>query len=133
MTRLFSTKSKTTKKHASGSDLLQTILSFLDDRKAEEVVTISLKGKSNLFDYMVVASGTSQRHIHAIAEDMAGLLKTDLGISASVEGLHQSDWVLVDAGDVIVHVFRPEVRAFYSLERMWDARLDGANAQGTIA
>jgi len=133
MAKLFSSKSKTTKKLPSGSDLLKTIRDFLDDRKAEDVVTISLRGKSNLFDHMVVASGSSQRHIHAIAEDLVTLLKSKHGLDSCVEGLNHCDWVLVDAGDVIVHVFRPEVRAFYHLERMWDHGLDGQLASGPVA
>ena len=98
---------------------LNLILSRLDDMKAEETVTIDLRGKSAFSDYMVVTSGRANRHVGAIAENVAQGLK-DTGIkSIHVEGLPNCDWVLIDSGDVIVHVFRPEVREFYNLERLW--------------
>jgi len=100
---------------------LKLILTRLDDMKAEESVTIDLRGKSSLTDYMVVTTGRVNRHVAAIAENvMKGL--AEVGIkSPHVEGMQNADWVLIDAGDVIVHVFRPEVREFYNLERMWNA------------
>ena len=95
------------------------ILSRLDDMKAEETVTIDLRGKSTFSDYMVVTSGRANRHVGAIAENVAKGLK-DSGIqNIHIEGLPNCDWVLIDSGDVIVHVFRPEVREFYNLERLW--------------
>jgi ribosome-associated protein len=98
---------------------LKLILSRLDDMKAEETVTIDLRGKSAFSDYMVVTSGRATRHVGAIAENLAKGLK-ETGIkSVHVEGLPNCDWVLIDSGDVIVHVFRPEVREFYNLERLW--------------
>jgi ribosome-associated protein len=98
---------------------LNLILSRLDDMKAEETVTIDLRGKSAFSDYMVVTSGRANRHVGAIAENVTKSLK-ETGIkSIHVEGLPNCDWVLIDSGDVIVHVFRPEVREFYSLERLW--------------
>jgi ribosome-associated protein len=98
---------------------LQLILSRLDDMKAEETVTIDLRGKSAMFDYVVVTSGRANRHVGAIAENVVKALK-EAGISAPhVEGLPNCDWVLIDCGDVILHVFRPEVREFYNLERLW--------------
>ena len=98
---------------------LNMILSRLDDMKAEETVTIDLRGKSAFSDYMVVTSGRANRHVGAIAENVAKGLK-ETGIkSIHVEGLPNCDWVLIDSGDVIVHVFRPEVREFYNLERLW--------------
>ncbi|WP_156839719.1 ribosome silencing factor [Novosphingobium aquimarinum] len=98
---------------------LSLVLESLDDDQAQEVVTIALDGKSSIADYMVVASGRSTRQVAAIAQKLAQNLK-DAGFgSARVEGLPAADWVLVDAGEVIVHVFRPEVRSFYNLERMW--------------
>ena len=91
----------------------------LDDDKAVDPVVIDLAGKTSIADWMVVASGTSQRHISSMAEKLLIGLK-DQGVrNATGEGLGQSDWVLIDAGDVIVHLFKPEVRSFYNLERMW--------------
>ena len=101
------------------SPLLARILSSLDDDKAEDIVTIDLIGRSSLCDAIVVATGRSTRHVGSLAENLARRLKEeDLG-GVRIEGLPQGDWVLIDAGDVIVHVFRPEVRAFYNLEKMW--------------
>ena len=99
--------------------LLERILSSLDDDKAEEVVQISLRGKSSIADYMVIASGRSSRQVAAISENLADRLKQDFGLPCKMEGKDTGDWVLIDAGDVIVHVFRPEVREFYQLEKMW--------------
>ncbi len=103
----------------SGQELLNRILASLDDDKAEDVVTIDLRGRSDVADYMVVCSGRSSRQVSAIAEKLADRLKTDAGQSCKMEGKETGDWVLIDAGDVIVHVFRPEVREFYQLEKMW--------------
>ena len=98
---------------------LELILSRLDDMKAEETVTIDLRGKSAFSDYMVVTTGRVNRHVGAIAENVTKGLK-ETGIkSLHVEGLPNCDWVLIDSGDVILHVFRPEVREFYNLERLW--------------
>lgn len=94
------------------------MLKSLDGDKAENIVAIDLIGKTPMADFMVVASGRSNRHVTAIAEHLAEELKKH-GISGRAEGLPQGDWVLVDAMDIIVHVFRPEVRAFYDLEKMW--------------
>jgi ribosome-associated protein len=98
---------------------LKMILSRLDDMKAEETVTIDLRGKSAFSDYMIVTSGRANRHVGAIAENVTKGLK-ETGIkNVHVEGMPNCDWVLIDSGDVIVHVFRPEVRDFYNLERLW--------------
>jgi ribosome-associated protein len=102
-----------------GKALLEEILASLDDDKAEEVVTIDLKGKSEMADYMVICSGRSSRQVAAISEKLADRLKQNMGLITKVEGKDTGDWVLIDAGDVIVHVFRPEVREFYQLEKMW--------------
>jgi ribosome-associated protein len=98
---------------------LNMILSRLDDMKAEETVTIDLRGKSAYSDYMIITSGRANRHVGAIAENVTKALKENGIGKIHVEGLPNCDWVLIDSGDVIVHVFRPEVREFYNLERLW--------------
>ncbi|MCT8330948.1 ribosome silencing factor [Acidimangrovimonas sediminis] len=103
----------------SSDSLLARILASLDDDKAEDVVTIDLRGRSSVADYMVICSGRSSRQVAAIAEKLTERLKQDLGRTCKIEGKDQGDWVLIDASDVIVHVFRPEVRDFYQLEKMW--------------
>jgi ribosome-associated protein len=97
------------------------VLHSLAEAKAEDPISINITGKSSLGDYMVVASGRSQRHVAAIADRLIEDLKQAGSTSVHVEGVPHCDWVLVDAGDVIVHVFRPEVRAFYNIEKMWMA------------
>jgi ribosome-associated protein len=104
--------------NAAPASLVHLIIDALDDAKADEVVSIDLAGKTSLGDYMIVASGRSQRHVGAIADQLIEKLK-EAGVHARVEGMQICDWVLIDAGDVIVHVFRPEARAFYNLEKMW--------------
>jgi len=101
--------------------LLAHILAWLDDAKAENVVTIDIREKSSIGDYMVIASGRSDRHVGAIAEQVQRRLKEDGFGRVHLEGQPQCDWVLLDVGDIIVHVFRPEVREFYNLEKMWSA------------
>jgi ribosome-associated protein len=101
--------------------LLDVVLDTLDDAKAEDVVTIDIKGKTSIGDQMVVASGRSQRHVGAVADHLVRKLKDEGFGRARVEGLPHCDWVLIDAGDIIVHIFRPEVREFYNLEKMWSA------------
>jgi len=91
----------------------------LDDDQAQEIVSIPLAGKSSIADHMVIASGRSSRQVAAMAQKLAERIKHRTGRSARLEGLPTADWVLIDAGDVIVHLFRPEVRSFYNLERMW--------------
>ena len=103
----------------SETPFLARILSSLDDDKAEDIVTIDLKGRSSLCDALVVATGRSTRHVAALAENLAQHLKEWGFTGAHIEGLPQGDWVLIDAGDVIVHLFRAEVRAYYDLEGMW--------------
>jgi ribosome-associated protein len=100
-------------------ETLRIILARLDDMKAEDIVTIDLTGKTTIGDYMVVASGRSQRHVGAVADHVIKDLDEAGVPDVRVEGMPHCDWVLIDAGDVIVHVFRPEVRAFYNLEKMW--------------
>ena len=95
------------------------VLRSLDDDKGVEIVSIPLQGKSNIADYMVIASGRSTRQVAAMAQKLTERIKRELGRQVRVEGLPVADWVLIDADDVIVHLFRPEVRSFYNLERMW--------------
>jgi len=106
---------------ADPNRLLKVVTDTLDGAKAEDIVTIDLKGKTSIGDHMVLASGRSQRHVGAVADHLIKKLKDEGYGRARVEGLPQCDWVLIDAGDVIVHVFRPEVRNFYNLEKMWSA------------
>ncbi len=101
------------------TDMKSVIEASLDDDKAEDVISIDLSGKTDIADYMIIASGRSQRHVSAIAEHLVERLRKATGQTVSIEGGNQADWVLVDANDVIVHVFRPEVRSFYNLEKMW--------------
>lgn len=110
-------------------DALQTVLKSLDDAKAEDIVPIDIAGKSPLSDHMVVASGRSHRHVGAIAERLITDLK-EAGVLPRVEGLPTCDWVLIDAGDIVVHVFRPEVRSFYNLEKMWQIEALGPQLAG---
>ena len=100
-------------------EILRLVLARLDEMKAEDTVTIDLEGKSSFADAMVVTSGRSNRHVGAVADRVVEGLKKAGIKSPHVEGMPHCDWVLIDAGDVIVHVFRPEVRAFYDLEKMW--------------
>lgn len=106
---------------------LQTVLASLDDSKAEKIVPIDLRGKSVIGDHMVIASGRSHRHVTAVADQLLRALKeSGHGNNAKVEGLSSGDWVLIDTGDIIIHIFRPEVREFYNIEKMWQApELDG--------
>lgn len=104
---------------AGNDDLHQLVLQSLDDDQAVEVVSIPLAGKSNIADHMVIASGRSTRQVASMAVKLADKIKQQIGRSPRIEGLPAADWVLIDADDVIVHIFRPEVRNFYNLERMW--------------
>jgi ribosome-associated protein len=105
--------------------LLKTILAELADAKAEDIVSIDLDGKTVVADQLVVASGRSNRHVGAIADHLVEKLKANGRRDLKIEGLPQADWVLVDAGDVIVHIFRPEVRSFYNLEKLWSDHAPG--------
>jgi ribosome-associated protein len=117
--RKTSTKAAALKAQPDADKTLKLILSRLDDMKAEDTVTIDLRGKSAFSDYMVVTTGRVNRHVGAIAENVAKGLKEGGITKPHVEGLPNCDWVLIDSGDVIVHIFRPEVREFYNLERLW--------------
>jgi len=109
--------------HASGTSRaeLDLVLRSLDDSKAEDIVAIPLEGKSTIADHMIVASGRSDRHVGAVSERLLSDIKNAGYGKARVEGLDHCDWVLIDFGDVIIHIFRPEVRSFYNLEKMWSA------------
>ena len=98
--------------------ILDIITKSLDDGKANDVVVIDLQGKTSIANYMVVASGTSQRHVASLADQVQMKLKA-AGYKSTIEGEEKADWVLIDAFDVIVHIFKPEVREFYSIEKMW--------------
>jgi ribosome-associated protein len=104
------------------------VLRSLDDDQAQDVVTIPLTGKSTIADHMVIASGRSTRQVASMAQKLTERIKKDLGRNVRIEGLPVADWVLIDAEDVIVHLFRPEVRNFYNLERMWAFEEGGAAA-----
>jgi ribosome-associated protein len=108
--------------------LLAMVLESLDDDQAQEVVSIPLEGKSSIADHMIVASGRSSRQVTAIAQKLSERIKHSGLAMPRIEGLPAADWVVVDAGDVVVHLFRPEVRGFYNLERMWGF---GDTATGT--
>jgi len=110
--------------------LLEQILKSLEDDKAAEIIKINLSGKSEMADYMVIASGRSSRQVAAISDHLVDRLKQGYGVLSKVEGKAAGDWVLIDAGDVIVHVFRPEVREFYQLEKMWLTPGATASSQG---
>lgn len=108
-----------TAKKTIATDLKDMILKSLDEDKAEDILYIDLRGKSSLADDMIIASGRSGRHVAALADKIIGKLKDNGVGKAKVEGLTNSDWVLIDAGDIVVHLFRPEVREFYAIERIW--------------
>lgn len=111
---------------AAGQAQLQAALDALDDLKAEEIVAIDLAGKTSIADWMVVATGRSSTQVGALADKVVKALKEAGASTPAVEGLPACDWVLIDAGDLIVHLFRPEVRAFYNLEKMWGVDRPGA-------
>lgn len=106
----------------AADETLRIVLQSLDDMKAEDSVTIDLEGKASFGDYMVISTGRSQRHVASIADEVAKNLKKAGRQGIHSEGKQNADWVLIDAGDVVVHVFRPDVRAFYNLEKMWSPR-----------
>lgn len=120
---------KSATKVPASASLLADIVNWLDEAKAENIISIPLEGKSSLGDYMVVASGRSDRHVGAIAEQLREKIKERGAHNVRVEGLSACDWVLIDTGDIIVHVFRPEVREFYNLEKMWQAERPPESAQ----
>ena len=114
---------------APHDDLHELVMSQLDDDQAQEIVSIPLDGKSSVADFMVIASGRSTRQVASMAQKLAEKVKQAGFGPVRVEGLPAADWVLIDAGDVVVHLFRPEVRSFYNLERMWSFE-SGETASG---
>ena len=114
------------KSRPDAEETLKIVLARLDDMKAEETLTIDLRGKSTIADYMIVTTGRANRHVGAIAENVVKELGEAGMKGVHIEGLPNCDWVLIDTGDVIVHVFRPEVRSFYSLEKMWSSPVRSA-------
>ncbi|WAC29494.1 MULTISPECIES: ribosome silencing factor [unclassified Ancylobacter] len=114
-------------------EILALALARLDDDKAEDIVSIELRGKTTIADYMVVASGRSQRHVGAIADHLVEALKERGVKGIRVEGMPSCDWVLIDANDIIVHVFQPEVRGFYNIEKMWSGAHPGGATKGVAA
>jgi ribosome-associated protein len=121
-------RTKARKAAAPPSPLLERIVQALDDGKAEDIVVIDLLGKTSIADHMVIATGRSQRQVSALAERVIAVLNEKGKPRPGAEGMRQGDWVLIDAGDVIVHLFRPEVRGFYNLEKMWGAALPDAGS-----
>ena len=112
-------------KGQTGSEqLLSLIQSSLDQDGAEDILDIALAGKSPVADYMVIATGRSTRHVSALCDNLVERMKHEMGVRSRIEGKEAADWVLVDTGDVIVHMFRPEVREFYQLEKMWQTAPD---------
>lgn len=110
--------------------LLDTILAALDDAKAEDITALDLEGRSSLADHMVVATGRSDRHVGSVADRVARALREHGFAAPRIEGLGTCEWVLIDAGDIIVHVFKPEARSFYNLERLWGADRPAEQKQG---
>ena len=110
---------KKSKFKESSDTLLNCIIKSLSENKAEDITTIDLRGRTSIGDFMVVASGRSTRQVSSISQKLVDILKTDLGRLSKVEGKDAGDWVLIDTGDIIVHVVRPEVREFYQIEKMW--------------
>ena len=110
---------KTNKLQDFSDTLLDCIIKSLTENKAEDITTIDLRGKTSIGDFLVVASGRSTRQVSSISQKLVDILKTDFGRLSKVEGKDAGDWVLIDTGDIIVHVFRPEVREFYQIEKMW--------------
>lgn len=121
---------KTRKPQTEAAPILTCILETLEDAKAENTVHVDITGKSSLADHMIVTSGRSHRHVGAVADQLARALKEAGFDKPRIEGLPHCDWVLLDAGDVIVHIFRPEVREFYNLEKMWAAEFAADLAAG---
>lgn len=109
------------KKPLNVAELQELVINSLEDDKAEDIINIDLKGKTSIADSMVIASGRSTRQVSAIADHLYRKLKNVVAGGCKIEGMEKADWVLIDAGNIIIHIFRPEVRSFYNLEKMWAA------------
>ena len=107
------------KQTTNRSNLLNVAIESLEKFKAQDIIKINLTGKTSIADFMLIASGTSSRQIRAMAEHTVTMIKKNTKVPVNIEGLNQGDWVLIDSGDIIIHLFRPEVREFYNLEKMW--------------
>ncbi|WGW04864.1 ribosome silencing factor [Tropicibacter oceani] len=116
--------------NATSDQILAAVIESLNENKAEDIVQIDLRGKTSVCDHMVICSGRSSRQVSALAEKLVEVLKSDCGVYAKIEGKETGDWVLIDSGDVVVHVFRPEVREFYQLEKMWVPMSQGMAPKG---
>ena len=123
---------KSGKDTAAADKLLADIVESLEDHKAEDMIVINLRGKSDIADYMVIASGQSGRQVTTMADRLVLVVKNHGVVGAVPEGKGQSDWVLLDGGDVIVHLFRPEVREFYNLEKMWNVDFPDPQEPATV-
>lgn len=131
--RTLTSKSKSTSQDGGSADqLLADIVESLEDHKAQDVVVINLKGKSDIAEFMVIASGQSGRQVSTMADRLLLVVKKHGVVGAVPEGRGQADWVLLDAGDVIIHLFRPEVREFYNLEKMWNVELPDSQEPATV-
>ena len=119
LSRAAKRRSEPVSRRPGAEETLSTVLAALEDMKAEDITTIDLTGKSSIGDYMVVATGRSQRHVASVADNVVKDLEQSGITRVRIEGMRQADWVLIDSGDVIVHVFRPEIRSFYNIEKMW--------------
>lgn len=118
---------------ATATSIFPLVLTSLDEDKAQDVVSIDLEGKSAMADQMVIATGRSQRHVGALADHLVRRLKEAGHGRARIEGMPGCDWVLIDAGDVIVHIFRPEVRDFYRLEKIWGVKVPKTDGEDNVA
>lgn len=126
-------KSKKSSQEAGSADkLLADVVESLEDHKAQDVIVINLRGKSDIADYMVIATGQSGRQVSTMADHLVLVVKKHGVVGAVPEGRGQADWVLLDGGDVIIHLFRPEVREFYNLEKMWNVDLPDAQEPATV-
>ena len=113
------TKSVKVKKLPASEELKELVINSLENEKAEDIIEIDLRGRTEIADYMIICSGRSSRQVTALADKISDIIKNQFGHISKIEGKSLGDWVLLDAGDVIVHIFRPEVRDFYQLEKMW--------------
>lgn len=127
VSRAIKSTPETVSQRPGAEETLRIVLACLDDMKAEDTTTVDITGKSSIADYMIVTSGRSQRHVTSVADRVVKDLHVAKVAGIRVEGMKQGDWVLIDANDIIVHVFRPEIRSFYNLEKMWSSATSKAS------